>query len=587
MVYILKQMTKHKKSYLFLVLFEVLTGVIITTIGLFLTQSVVTMVAQKVDIQQFVITTTVLVSLLGLFKFLLIRINIETAINQQYFRGRRLYDLSSQISDIDYQLVETDSYKEAQEKAFYCVNGDSSLFQIFPQNLSKFLRVTIQIVLFGSLLSVINASFIILIVLLLIVVIIYRSFQQRYVNSTRKERAQYIGQLNYIDRVSSNFALAKDIRLFNVNPWFSDIFNHVITNIRRLTFKRLMFNFGGQVISAGFILLLQGFGYWILLQQFLQNQISIGEVTFFIGAITTIASNSSDFVNLVFDLIDNSEDVSNLIDFENYPLIFNHTSTQPVPENIETIEFKNVVFGYPKADKKIFDNFNLKINKNEKIALVGLNGAGKTTLIKLLCNLYKPESGQILINNKDNQSFNVKDYYKLFSVVFQDSYTLPISIKETITQDSPFDQEKFEETLAKANFKDTVESFPNKEDSLLVKDVHSEGLTLSGGQNQKLKMAQAFYKDAPILILDEPTSALDPLAESEVYQQYYENSLNKISVFVTHRLATTQFCDRILFLEHGRIVEDGTHQELLNLKQKFYEMYEKQAYYYKEGVTHE
>lgn len=514
MIYILKQMTKHKKSYLFLVLFEVLTGVIITTIGLFLTQSVVTMVAQKVDIQQFVITTTVLVSLLGLFKFLLIRINIETAINQQYFRGRRLYDLSSQISDIDYQLVETDSYKEAQEKAFYCVNGDSSLFQIFPQNLSKFLRVTIQIVLFGSLLSVINASFIILIVLLLIVVIIYRSFQQRYVNSTRKERAQYIGQLNYIDRVSSNFALAKDIRLFNVNPWFSDIFNHVITNIRRLTFKRLMFNFGGQVISAGFILLLQGFGYWILLQQFLQNQISIGEVTFFIGAITTIASNSSDFVNLVFDLIDNSEDVSNLIDFENYPLIFNHTSTQPVPENIETIEFKNVVFGYPKADKKIFDNFNLKINKNEKIALVGLNGAGKTTLIKLLCNLYKPESGQILINNKDNQSFNVKDYYKLFSVVFQDSYTLPISIKETITQDSPFDQEKFEETLAKANFKDTVESFPNKEDSLLVKDVHSEGLTLSGGQNQKLKMAQAFYKDAPILILDEPTSALDPLAES-------------------------------------------------------------------------
>lgn len=587
MVYMLKQMTKHKKSYLFLVLFEVLTGVIITTIGLFLTQSVVTMVAQKVDIQQFVITTTVLVSLLGLFKFLLIRINIETAINQQYFRGRRLYDLSSQISDIDYQLVETDSYKEAQEKAFYCVNGDSSLFQIFPQNLSKFLRVTIQIVLFGSLLSVINASFIILIVLLLIVIIIYRSFQQRYVNSTRKERAQYIGQLNYIDRVSSNFALAKDIRLFNVNPWFSDIFNHVITNIRRLTFKRLMFNFGGQVISAGFILLLQGFGYWILLQQFLQNQISIGEVTFFIGAITTIASNSSDFVNLVFDLIDNSEDVSNLIDFENYPLIFNHTSTQPVPENIETIEFKNVVFGYPKADKKIFDNFNLKINKNEKIALVGLNGAGKTTLIKLLCNLYKPESGQILINNKDNQSFNVKDYYKLFSVVFQDSYTLPISIKETITQDSPFDQEKFEETLAKANFKDTVESFPNKEDSLLVKDVHSEGLTLSGGQNQKLKMAQAFYKDAPILILDEPTSALDPLAESEVYQQYYENSLNKISVFVTHRLATTQFCDRILFLEHGRIVEDGTHQELLNLKQKYYEMYEKQTYYYKEGVTHE
>ena len=352
MVYMLKQMTKHKKSYLFLVLFEVLTGVIITTIGLFLTQSVVTMVAQKVDIQQFVITTTVLVSLLGLFKFLLIRINIETAINQQYFRGRRLYDLTSQISDIDYQLVETDSYKEAQEKAFYCVNGDSSLFQIFPQNLSKFLRVTIQIVLFGSLLSVINASFIILIVLLLIVIIIYRSFQQRYVNSTRKERAQYIGQLNYIDRVSSNFALAKDIRLFNVNPWFSDIFNHVITNIRRLTFKRLMFNFGGQVISAGFILLLQGFGYWILLQQFLQNQISIGEVTFFIGAITTIASNSSDFVNLVFDLIDNSEDVSNLIDFENYPLIFNHTSTQPVPENIETIEFKNVVFGYPKADKK-------------------------------------------------------------------------------------------------------------------------------------------------------------------------------------------------------------------------------------------
>lgn len=583
MVYILKDLIRFRRHFLWVIILEVIVGVLVTYAGLVLTQSVVSMVTSNTNTKEIILVTLSLVGLLGLLLFILLILNVKTALYRQTLRTSRLFDIMHQITHIDYQQIETDEYRQAQEKAVNTVQSDASLFQVFPLNLSKFLRSLIQILLLGSLLSILNPLFLVLIIVLLVLIIIYRYFQQRYVNSTKAQHAQYNSQLSYINRVSSNFSLAKDIRLFNVNPWFVNIFNEVLSKSRKLTFKRLMFNFGGQILSGIFILLLQGLGYWVLLKQYLSAQITIGQLTFFIGAITTIAANSSEFVNLVFDLIDNSVDISNLRHFENYPKVFNHHSNKALPTQIESIEFKDVSFGYPNTETKLFNNFNLKIEKNEKVAIVGLNGAGKTTLIKLLCNLYKPDSGQILINGQDNQSFNVNDYYQLFSVVFQNSYTLPISVKDTIIQSNEFNAHKFESVLDKSNLKNTIDNFDKKEDSLLVKEVYPEGLTLSGGQHQKLKMAQALYKDAPILVLDEPTSALDPLAESEVYQQYYQNSYNKISLFVTHRLATTQFCDRIIYIENGQIIEDGSHQELLNKKEKYYEMYQKQSYYYQRG----
>lgn len=583
MNYMFHKMHQFNKKLLFFIVFEVIIGITITVLSLSITQSVVSMVTSQTQEQEFILVTSGLILLLTLLKVILLKLNEQTSIHRQNMRVSELYDVIDHVTEIDYQQLETDDYKEAQEKAINCVNSDSSLFQIFPQNLSKFLTNSIQIILFGSLLSSLNIFFMVLISILLVAIIIYRYFQQKFINKTRKERSEYFSQLHYIDRISSNFSLAKDIRLFNVNPWFVDVFNKVVDKIRKLTFKRTMLNFGGQIVSGVFIVILQGAGYWVLIEQYLNQQISIGEVTFFIGAITTIATNSSEFVNLVFNLKDNVEDISNLRNFYNYPKLFNHSSKKEVPLEIESIEFKDMTFGYPKSEKKLFENFNLKIHKNEKIALVGLNGAGKTTLIKLLCNLYKPDSGHILINGQDNQSYNVTDYYQLFSVVFQDLFTLPFSIKEMIIQDSEYQEERFKKVLKQSNFIEVIEAFPNKENSNLVKEVYPDGVTLSGGQNQKLKMAQALYKDAPILILDEPTSALDPLAESEVYRQYYQNSLNKISLFITHRLATTQFCDRILYLENGQIMEDGSHQELLQNQGLYYDMYQKQAYYYQKG----
>ena len=226
----------------------------------------------------------------------------------------------------------------------------------------------------------------------------------------------------------------------------------------------------------------------------------------------------------------------------------------------------------------------LHIKPGERIALVGSNGAGKTTLVKLLCGLYKPTSGTILLAGEDAGTYNRDDYFSLFSTVFQDIHLLTADIAGNISQLPPeeMDNGRVEQCLKMAGFYDKVQGLAKKEKTMLVRMVNDDAVELSGGEKQKLAMARALYKDAPVIILDEPTAALDPIAENEVYQKYAELIRGKTSLYISHRLASTRFCDRILFIDNHTIVESGTHDELMALNGKYAAMFEIQAHYYKE-----
>ena len=216
---------------------------------------------------------------------------------------------------------------------------------------------------------------------------------------------------------------------------------------------------------------------------------------------------------------------------------------------------------------------------------MGVNGAGKSTFVKLLCGALRPKQGTVLVNGIDSKRFRKRDYYSLFSAVFQKSGFLPVSITENIVlnvKKEP-DMENMWNCIRMAGLERKIKSLPQGADTCLVKHISENGTELSGGEEQRLLLARALYKDAPVLVLDEPTAALDPIAENEIYQKYYEFTKEKTAIFISHRLASTRFCDRIILLDKGTIIECGTHEELMALGGKYAEMFQIQSQYYKNG----
>lgn len=249
------------------------------------------------------------------------------------------------------------------------------------------------------------------------------------------------------------------------------------------------------------------------------------------------------------------------------------------------IEFDHVSYRYVGSEKDVIKDLCFHIEKGERIALVGMNGAGKTTCVKLLCELIEPTQGRILINGIPSIEYDRREYYKLFSTVFQEINPFPASIRENITGriKGEEDTERVKKCLSLAGLWTRVEELPQKLDTLLVKELDERAVNLSGGEQQRLLLARALYKEAPVLVLDEPTAALDPISESNIYQKYFELTKNNTSIFISHRLASTRFCDRILFLEGGQIVESGTHEQLLALGGKYAEAFNVQSRYYQEN----
>ena len=244
------------------------------------------------------------------------------------------------------------------------------------------------------------------------------------------------------------------------------------------------------------------------------------------------------------------------------------------------IEFKNVSFKYPNTESYALQNINLKINNGEHLAVVGRNGSGKTTFIKLMCRLYDVTDGEILINGINIKEYSKESIIKLYSVVFQDFKIFSTTLAQNISTNEEYDKERLYDALDKANIKDRVLAMENKESTYLYKDLDKSGVEISGGEAQKLALARALYKDAPIVILDEPTAALDPIAEHEIYNRFNSFVENKTAIYISHRLSSCVFCDKIAVFDKSKLVESGTHQELLTAGEKYFELWNAQAKYY-------
>lgn len=408
-----------------------------------------------------------------------------------------------------------------------------------------------------------------------------------WIHEHQKNWLRLDNKLAYLTYNSSSLEAAKDIRLYQMQGWLSEKFTRMMKERIRWTVTMQLKYFMNGAMEAVSILLRDGIAYVYLIYLIVQNQISVSEFVLFFGIISGFSTWCSQIIKDFIRLNKIDLKISEYRDYVETKDVMRREGGTPIPEekNGYEIIFEHVAYCYEGEDKATISDLNFTIQPGEKIAMVGANGAGKTTIVKLMCGLYSPTKGRVIVGGCDIREYNIAEYYRLFSPVFQDIRFLPVSLEKNITlcDKAKIDDKKLETCIQLSGLKDKIERLPKGLDTLLDKELNEEAVELSGGEEQKLMLAKSLYKDAPIMILDEPTAALDPIAENDMYLKYHELTKDKTSIFISHRLASTRFCDRILLIEDGTIIEDGTHEELLTFGGKYREMFEVQAKYYKEA----
>lgn len=401
----------------------------------------------------------------------------------------------------------------------------------------------------------------------------------------RKERGRYLRQFNYISEKAESSVLAKDIRIFGLESWLKDVQDSAVRAYDSFVNRREAVNRMASIIDVFLTLARNGIAYVYLIHTALTQGLSASEFLLYFNTISAFTEKVTGILGCFSDLHSQNLELSSIQEYLNAPEPFRVTDGKEIPEtDMYELQLCNVTFRYPGAETPLFQNFNLTIHPSENLAIVGLNGAGKTTLIKLLCGFYDPDEGQVLLNGIDIREFNRQEYYQLFSAVFQNFSLLDVTLRENVAHRvDEIDDDLVWDCLSKAGLADMVMSLPSKLETHIGRDVFEDGILLSGGQTQRLMLARALYKNGPVLVLDEPTAALDPIAENDIYMKYKEMTEGRTSVFISHRLASTRFCDRIIFLADGAIAEEGTHDQLLMVGGEYAKLFEIQSRYYREG----
>lgn len=378
----------------------------------------------------------------------------------------------------------------------------------------------------------------------------------------------------------------KDVRIFDVKALINEELEEKIytptKKMRNEVFK--VWATIGQISSVS-ANLLGGMVYIFVGLKALAGAFGAGKVVEYYGAITKLITACTDIAGNAGYLRANNAQLKQEIEYLN--LVSDMENGTRTVDGIDpakaVFEFHNVSFAYPETEQMILKDFSMKIESGEHLAVVGMNGSGKSTMIKLLCRLYDPTEGKITLNGIDIREFDYAEYLKLFAIVFQDFKLLAFPVGENVACSDEYDEERVWKCLEMAGVKERVEEFPKKLKQSIYKLYEKDGIDLSGGEEQKIAIARALYKDAPFVILDEPTAALDPIAESEIYSRFNEIAGNKTTVYISHRLSSCRFCSRIVVFDNGSVIQEGTHEELLeNPDGKYSELWNAQAQYYAE-----
>lgn len=482
----------------------------------------------------------------------------------------------------DYRKIEALEGREQNKRAAEFYQSYYSAASAFIEVLNQAAVCIIGVIASMALIYKIN----VLMILLILLTCVGEFFLLRFLNarekSVKNERNSVFVKLDYYYELSRNGEAAKDIRLYGFSDYFISLYARLVSRLEQIVSRYTGQSASVSGVRAALNLIRETVAYAYLVYLVTAGKLGVSDFIFYFGIITGFSNWIMSFVYCY----SNIERCCN--DCEAYRSFVEETDKESDGKKIdfksvESITFHSVFFRYPEADSDTIDDMSFTVKKGENIAIVGENGAGKTTAVKLLCGLYRPTRGKILINGENVSDFSRDSLFALFAPVFQDSEFMPMTVAQNISAEFDCDREKLYDAFEKAGIKDKILSLPEKENTPMIKDVFKNAAEFSGGEKQKLLLSKAVYKNAPVLILDEPTAALDPIAENELYLKYSEMTKGKISFFISHRLSSTRFCDRIFFIKDGKIAESGTHDELMAKNGEYSRMFRIQSYYYREN----
>lgn len=405
---------------------------------------------------------------------------------------------------------------------------------------------------------------------------------KRYEHQKEEEISDIERHVKYTYNIMYDFSYGKDMRIFGIRNWISGLYGKYKNKRYDISKDIRVKNLRIDIVNCILLLLREGIVYSYLIYLVVTNELGIGSFTMYFAAIASLANHMKVIVEDIAHINGQNLYINDLRDFIEKKEETEPTNPMKLPKGPFSIEFKNVYFKYPGSENYVYEDISFSIKAGQKLAIVGHNGAGKTTFIKLLCRMYEPESGEILLNGINIKEFSKNEYYTIISAVFQEVKTMAFSVAENIACSESYNEEKVLKSLEKADMKEKVLSTKNGIKTSMQKILDDEGIEFSGGETQRIILARALYKDAGIVVLDEPTAALDAIAEKNIYEKFNAMVEDKTAIFISHRLASTSFCDVIAMFEHGKLVEYGTHDELIELNGKYADMFNVQAQYYRE-----
>lgn len=584
MIYVYKGVAKHK-PYLILLLF--LSAVCTTGarfVSLFLSKSVIELISEGTG-KNLVSHVLLLVLLQIVFMLGQSAADYGKEPAALYVRPMFMLERNKLLMGMKYENLEYKEILDAIEKS----KGATSWTET---GIEGMIRHTIRLfsdllICLAAMVILCRANPVMILLVLLFGVLSYQSVNQVSKNEkelTEDSIAFEKRKLNYFREVSRDFAYGKDIRLYRSEGPLLET-QHELNKCIHQRVVQARNKWMQCHLFTGFLdMAREGMMYLFLIYSILFRGLSIGNFTLYVGCVRNFAQAFQTLMTTYASLKQCSRGTNDYRTLNEF-CQKEKGEGEPVPKS-DTYEFRfeNVSFRYPGSNQDVLKNMNITIDASQKLAIVGLNGAGKTTFIKLLLGLYEPVSGTIYLNGTDIKTFSKEEYYKLFSPVFQDMECYAFSLAENVSMqdENKTDKKKAEQCLKQAGLSEKLAEWKKGVDTPILKILYQDGIEPSGGEKQKMALARALYKDAPVVVLDEPAAALDAIAEGKMYEDFDSLVKSKTSVYISHRLSSTRFCDVIAMFEAGEIIEYGPHEKLMEQKGKYAEMFAMQAHYYKE-----
>ncbi len=459
----------------------------------------------------------------------------------------------------------------------------------FPMDFANLAGTILNFILFGSVISLLNPVIVLLLLAGSAINYAVGAWERKKNWETQDIRNKLDKKIKYTTLgISNNFCWAKDIRLYHMQDGLHERFMRLHGMAKSEKWKCERRSVLAAIVGFLIVLVRDGAAYGFLIGKVAAGELTAASFVLYFSAITSMSGLMGRILWTINRVLDGALEVSDFREGLKTDGKLNHGKGIPVPKKAFSIEFRHVSFRYPKGEKKVLDDVSFTIKAGEKVALVGVNGAGKTTLTRLMCGLLLPDEGEILLDGHTLYEYNRDEMYTLFGLIPQSYSILPCSIAKNIAcvgEDEEIDSKRLWKSIEQAGLAEKIAALPLGVNTPLGRELSNDGIELSGGETQKLLLARLLYKNPLFLILDEPTAALDPIAEDQVYHQYGEITKETTSVFISHRLASTRFCDRIFLLDGANFAEVGTHEELMAAGGKYRELFDVQSKYYKKEAV--